>query len=54
MNPGYYSEEAVKDLLAIKQGEIDFLKKQVEILTSQCDCLSDTVSKLTIGSCTCS
>jgi hypothetical protein len=28
MNPGYYSEEAVSALLAIKDGEIDFIKKQ--------------------------
>jgi hypothetical protein len=27
MNPGYFSEEAVKDLLAVKNGEIDYLKK---------------------------
>jgi hypothetical protein len=29
MNPGYYSEAAVKDLLALKSGEIDYLKKQL-------------------------
>jgi hypothetical protein len=54
MNPGYYSDEAVKDLLAVKDGEIDFLKKQIESLTSHCNYLSDKVNKLTLNKCDCS
>jgi hypothetical protein len=54
MNPGYFSEAAVKDLLAVKTGEIDFLKKQVEMLTSKCDSLSAELAKRSLVTCSCS
>jgi len=40
MDAGYFSDTAVRDLLAVKDGEIDFLKRQIEILKAQCDSLS--------------
>lgn len=54
MNPGYFSEAAVKDLLAIKTGEIEFLRRQVEILTSKCDSLSAELARKDIVKCSCS
>lgn len=32
---GYYSADAVKDLLAVKEGEIDFLKSKIRTLETQ-------------------
>ena len=32
MEPGYYSNTAVKDLLAVKEGEILYLKQKVNEL----------------------
>lgn len=46
MNPGYYSETAVKDLLAVKTGEIDFLKQQIITLTNKCEMLALELAKL--------
>jgi hypothetical protein len=54
MNPGYFSEAAVKDLLAVKTGEIDFLRKQVELLTSKCDLLSAELARRDLVKCACS
>lgn len=39
MSNGYFSEAAVKDLLAVKNGEIDFLKKQIQNLIDKCNSL---------------
>jgi len=46
MNPGYFSEQAVKDLLAIKNGEIDFLKKRIDNLTIERNSLADELTQL--------
>lgn len=46
MNPGYYSETAVRDLLAVKTGEIDFLKQQINTLTNKCEMLALELAKL--------
>lgn len=37
MDPGYYSAQAVKDLLALKQGEIDYLIKELNKVSLQLD-----------------
>lgn len=44
MNPGYYSEEAVSDLLAVKDGEIDFLKKQNSKLQQRINLLEERLA----------
>ena len=54
MNPGYYSEEAVKDLLAIKNGEIDYLKKTIVLLTFERNSLLERVANLEETRCSCS
>lgn len=54
MNPGYFSEAAVRDLLAIKTGEIYYLRKQVEILTSKCDSLTAELARRDSIKCSCS
>lgn len=54
MNPGYFSEAAVRDLLAIKTGEIEFLRKQVEILTARCESLCDELARRDPAKCSCS
>jgi hypothetical protein len=53
MNPGYFSEAAVKDLLAVKTGEIDFLKQQVAALTRKCDSLVEELEQAKLTVCTC-
>lgn len=53
MTSGYLSREAVNDLLAIKNGEIDFLRKQIETLTNKCDSLLDELSRKSEIKCTC-
>ena len=45
MDAGYFSEAAVRDLLAVKNGEIDFLKKQITQLTAECTRLAELVHK---------
>lgn len=47
MNPGYFSETAVRDLLAVKTGEIEYLKKQIELLTAKCNLLAEELAKAT-------
>ena len=32
MEPGYFSREAVKDLLAVREGEAIYLRNRVEVL----------------------
>ena len=54
MNPGYFSEEAVKDLLAVKNGEIDFLKKTIVLLTFERNSLQEQVTNLQELKCSCS
>lgn len=54
MNPGYFSEEAVKDLLAVKNGEIDYLKKTILLLTFECNSLREQVATLQEAKCSCS
>ncbi len=54
MNPGYFSEEAVKDLLAVKNGEIDYLKKTILLLTFERNSLLEQVSNLQERKCSCS
>jgi hypothetical protein len=54
MNPGYFSDAAVRDLLAVKTGEIDFLKKQVESLMDKCNSLTAELGKRDSVECTCS
>lgn len=54
MNPGYFSEEAVKDLLAVKNGEIDFLKKTIVLLTFERNSLQEQVANLQELKCSCS
>lgn len=52
MNPGYFSEEAVRDLLAIKTGEIDYLKKVIQNLTDQNNSLQEKLIRC--DKCNCS
>lgn len=54
MNPGYYSEEAVKDLLAVKNGEIDYLKKTIVLLTFERNSLLEQIAKHQEIRCSCS
>jgi hypothetical protein len=54
MNPGYFSEEAVKDLLAVKNGEIDYLKKTIVLLTFERNSLQEQVTNLQELKCSCS
>lgn len=54
MNPGYFSEEAVKDLLAVKDGEIDYLKKTVTLLTFERNSLLEQIANLQARKCNCS
>jgi hypothetical protein len=35
MSPGYYSEAAVRDLLAIKEGEKDVLRATIKALQAE-------------------
>jgi len=39
--PGYLSSDAVKLLLAVKEGEKDYLKKQIEALLDKIKYLED-------------
>lgn len=54
MNPGYFSEAAVKDLLAIKEGEIDYLKKTITLLTFERNSLTEQIAHLQERKCNCS
>jgi hypothetical protein len=54
MNPGYFSEEAVKDLLAVKNGEIDYLKKTITLLTFERNSLQEQLAHLQETKCNCS
>lgn len=54
MNPGYFSEEAVKDLLAVKEGEIDYLKKTITLLTFERNSLLEQIAHLQERKCSCS
>lgn len=46
MNAGYYSEQSVKDLLAVKDGTIQFLSKENQHLKNQLEHLQKRVEKL--------
>lgn len=46
MNSGYFSKEAVQDILAIKQGTIDFLKTENQNLKDRVDFLQQRVETL--------
>lgn len=39
MESGYLSREAVKDLLAVRDGELDYLRKQVHTLETSIELL---------------
>lgn len=54
MKPGYFSEEAVNDLLAVKQGEIDYLKKTVTLLTFERNSLLEQLANVQERKCSCS
>jgi chaperonin cofactor prefoldin len=46
MEPGYFSREAVKDLLAVREGEAIYLRNRVEALESENETLRKKVEDL--------
>jgi len=46
MESGYLSREAVKDLLAVREGEVIYLRNRVEALESENDMLHKRVEDL--------
>jgi chaperonin cofactor prefoldin len=46
MEPGYFSREAVKDLLAVREGETIYLRNRVEALESENEVLRKKVEDL--------
>jgi chaperonin cofactor prefoldin len=46
MEPGYFSREAVKDLLAVREGEAIYLRNRVEALESENEVLRKKVDDL--------
>jgi chaperonin cofactor prefoldin len=46
MEPGYFSREAVKDLLAVREGEAIYLRNRVEALESENEVLRKKVEDL--------
>lgn len=46
MEPGYFSREAVKDLLAVREGEAIYLRNRVEALESENEILRKKVDDL--------
>ena len=46
MNSGYYSTEAVKDILAVKEGTIQYLTAENQDLKQQIDLLQRRVESL--------
>jgi len=54
MNPGYFSETAVKDLLAVKTGEIEYLKKVIEQLQVDNNSLQEQLIASRCSKCACS
>lgn len=45
MDSGYFSAQAVKDLLAVKEGEKDLLIKTIKNLESQIELLKNELSQ---------
>lgn len=45
MTSGYLSREAVNDLLAIKEGEKDFLRAQIRALEQEVESLKKQINK---------
>jgi len=46
MEAGYFSREAVKDLLAVREGEAIYLRKRVDVLESENNILRKQVEDL--------
>ena len=46
MESGYLSRDAIKDLLAVRNGEIDYLRSRVEYLESENEQLNRRITSL--------